>query len=88
MAMRMTCGTHSDNRLMEWTMARNQKHTRKIKPTDAQTSPSPTDKDLTCSEVQLDNLLSEGESTGPSRSRSKDPSSVVFVPRRKPTRGR
>ena len=66
-------------------MARNQKQTPKIKPTGAQESRSPAEKDFTCSEVQLDNLLSEGESTGPSRSKSKDASSVAFVHRRKST---
>jgi hypothetical protein len=65
-------------------MARNQKPPHKIKSTAAQASHSPADKDFTCSEMQLDNLLSEGESTGPSRSKSKDASSVAFVHRRKP----
>jgi hypothetical protein len=75
----------SGNRLMDGTMTRNQKHTRKIKPAGGQASSSPADKDFTCSEVQLDHLLSEGESTGPSRSRSKDSASGAFVLRRKPT---
>lgn len=56
-------------------MAKNQKQTPKIKTTGPQASRSATDKNLTCSEVQLDDLLSEGESTGPSRSRVKSPAS-------------
>jgi hypothetical protein len=66
-------------------MAKNQKQTPKIKATAAQGSRSPSDKDFTCSEMQLDNLLSEGESTGQSRPRSKDGTSVALVRRRKPT---
>ena len=65
-------------------MARKQKPTPQIKRTGADTSRSPADKDFTCSEVQLDNVLSEGESTGPSQSTSKDPASVAFILRRKP----
>jgi hypothetical protein len=65
-------------------MAKNQKQTPKIKVTAAEGSRSPSDKNFTCSETQLDTLLSEGESTGQSRPRSKDGSSLAFVPRRKP----
>jgi hypothetical protein len=65
-------------------MAKNQKPTPKRKVTGAQGSRSPSDKDFTCSEVQLDHLLSEGESTGQSRPRSTDASSVAFIHRRKP----
>jgi hypothetical protein len=53
-------------------MAKCQKQTPKLKAAGAQGSRSPSDKDFTCSEVQLDNLLSEGESTGQLRPRSKD----------------
>jgi hypothetical protein len=53
-------------------MSKNQKQTPRLKATGAQGSRLPSDKDFTCSEVQLDNLLSEGESTGQSRPRSKD----------------
>jgi hypothetical protein len=63
-------------------MAKNQKQTPKIKATGAQGSRSPSDKDFTCSEVQLDTLLSEGESTG--QVRLKDASPVAFGRRRKP----
>jgi len=65
-------------------MAKNQKQTPKIKATAAHGSRSPSDKDFTCSEMQVDNLLSEGESTGQSRPSSKDGSSLAFVHRRKP----
>jgi len=65
-------------------MSKNQKQISKLKATSAPGSRSPSDKDFTCSEVQLDNLLSEGESTGQSPPRSKDASSVAFVHRRKP----
>ena len=66
-------------------MARNHKQPPKIRPTREQVSRSPADKDFTCSEVQLDNLLSEGESTGPSPSKSREASSKTFVHRRKST---
>ena len=66
-------------------MTGNQKRARKVRSTGAQAAPSPTDKDFTCSEVQLDKLLSEGESTGSSGSRSKDASLSAFVLRRKPS---
>ena len=56
-------------------MAKTQKQTPKIKTNGPQASHSSTDKNLTCSEVQLDDLFSEGESTGPLRSRAKDPAS-------------
>ena len=49
----------------ELTMAKNQKQTPKTKTTGPQASRSSADKNFTCSEVQLDDLLSEGESTGP-----------------------
>lgn len=70
-------------------MAKNQKQTPKIKMTDPQASRSSTDKNLTCTEVQLDDLLSEGESTGPSRSRAKDPASrALTVKEAKPKEAR
>ena len=57
-------------------MAKNQKQTSKIKTTGPQASSA--DKNFTWSEVQLDDLLSEGESTGPLRSRAKDPASPAL----------
>lgn len=63
-------------------MVKSQKHASKTKPSRAQGSRSPADKDFTCSELQLDNLLSEGESTGPS-GKAKDASPVASIHRRK-----
>ena len=60
-------------------MAKNQKPTPKIKTPGPEASRSSADKNFTCSEVQLDDLLSEGESTGPLRSRAKDPASRALT---------
>lgn len=65
-------------------MATNPKSTPKRKRPTARGSHSPADQDFTCSEMQLDTLLSEGESTGQARRIPKDPSKVVFIRRAKP----
>ena len=64
-------------------MAAPQKHMPKSKQPTPPGSPAPSDRDFTCSEVQVDNLLSEGESTGLSDSTSKDASKTAVVRRRK-----
>ena len=65
-------------------MATNPKNTPKRKRPIARESHSPADQDFTCSEMQLDTLLSEGESTGQARRIPKDSSKVVFIRRAKP----
>ena len=45
-------------------MTTKQKNTLRGKPTGVKGSRSSSDHDFTCSEAQLDSLLSEGESTG------------------------
>jgi hypothetical protein len=62
-------------------MATNPKNTPKRKRPTARGSHSPADQDFTCSEMQLDTLLSEGESTGQARRSPKDSSKVVFKER-------
>jgi hypothetical protein len=64
-------------------MAINPKPTPKSKRPTARGSPSPADQDFTCSEVQLDTLLSEGESTGQARRIPKHPSKLGFIRRAK-----
>ena len=64
-------------------MTTNKENSLKSKRTDARASRSPSDRDFTCSEVQVDTLLSEGESTAPAPSTSKGSATLTLV-RRKP----
>jgi hypothetical protein len=65
-------------------MATNPKNPSKRKRPDARESRSPADQDFTCSEMQLDGLLSAGESTGQARPGPKSSSKVAFIRRAKP----
>lgn len=56
--------TLTTKRRQDGTMTTKQKNTFRGKPTGVKESRSSSDHDFTCSEAQLDNLLSEGESTG------------------------
>jgi hypothetical protein len=63
-------------------MSPYQKDKPKSKPgSGARGSRSPSDQDLTCSEAQLDDLLSEGESTRSMPSTSKAFSKVTLITR-------
>lgn len=65
-------------------MTTKQKNTFRGKPTGVKGSRSSSDHDFTCSEAQLDSLLSEGESTGQTGAASRDSSKRDVVGRRKP----
>lgn len=54
------------------------------KPTGVKAFRLSSEQDFTCSEAQLDNLLSEGESTGQAGVVSRDPSKRDVAARRKP----
>ena len=64
-------------------MTTKQKNTLRGKPTGVKGSRSSSDHDFTCSEAQLDSLLSEGESTGQTAA-SRGSSKRDVVGRRKP----
>lgn len=65
-------------------MTTKQKNTFRGKPTGVKGSRSSSDHDFTCSEAQLDSLLSEGESTGQTGAASRGSSKRDVVGRRKP----